>query len=398
MKQIITAVLLIASSVLAAPTGPPPGITAVHYVSPDPATYLGLEFVPIGYPSNNPDSTGFGSVPYEYEIAKYEVTEIQWNMFVEVASRPTGLPTDAHSPQNYWGYDNLPITLVSWYEIAQFCNWLTSGDKFSGAYQFDASGAFLGIDRDAALDLYDAVYAIPSEDEWYKAAYFKPDASGYSLYAHGLDTDPVAGVDAVFDDTFPPDFDGVGSCNVEQNGTYDMMGLVFEWTESAWDGVLDDLSENRVVRGGILDEAVIYLRSTFRFYTAPEYEFDGIGFRVVRLTDPYIQIEIDIKPGSDVNPIHLGSKGRVPVAIFSDADFDASTIDPATIRFAHAPPIKYCLEDVDSDGDVDLKVHFMTANLEIDPADSEAMLMGQTYNGMLIVGMDTVKVISGPTR
>ena len=42
---------------------------------------------------------------------------------------------------------------------------------------------------------------------------------------------------------------------------------------------------------------------------------------------------------------------------------------------------------------IDLKLHFMTRDLNIDPADGEVTLMGQTYDGVLVVGMDTVKVV-----
>jgi hypothetical protein len=78
----------------------------------------------------------------------------------------------------------MPTNNVSWYEVAQFCNWLTSGDKSKGVYQFSGNNAnpgnFLGINRISAQTTYGKIYAIPTEDEWYKAAYFKPDGSGYT--------------------------------------------------------------------------------------------------------------------------------------------------------------------------------------------------------------------------
>jgi len=41
------------------------------------------------------------------------------------------------------------------------------------------------------------IYVIPTEDEWYKAAYYA--GSGYSLYAFGTDTAPIAGTDTNYD-------------------------------------------------------------------------------------------------------------------------------------------------------------------------------------------------------
>ncbi len=47
-------------------------------------------------------------------------------------------------------------------------------------------------------------------------------------------------------------------------------------------------------------------------------------------------MSIDIKPGSDLNSINLGSNGTIPVAIFSTVDFDATTVDPLTVTLADA--------------------------------------------------------------
>jgi hypothetical protein len=42
---------------------------------------------------------------------------------------------------------------------------------------------------------------------------------------------------------------------------------------------------------------------------------------------------IDIKSGSDPNPINLRSRGVIPVAIISTDSFDATSIDPASVCF-----------------------------------------------------------------
>ena len=89
-----------------------------------------------------------------------------------------------------------------------------------------------------------------------------------------------------------------------------------------------------------------------------------------------IEVEIDIKPGSDQNSINLKSKGVVPVAVLTtdDFDFDAATIDPATIEFAGAAPVRWKLTDVDDDGDDDMILHFRTQELDLDQDSTEATL------------------------
>ena len=65
----------------------------------------------------------------------------------------------------------------------------------------------------------------------------------------------------------------------------------------------------------------------------------------------WTEVDIDIKPGSDPNSINLKSKGVVPVAVLTTPDFDAATVDPATVEFAGASPVRWTMEDVDGDTD-----------------------------------------------
>ena len=108
---------------------------------------------------------------------------------------------------------------------------------------------------------------------------------------------------------------------------------------------------------------------------------------------PYIEITIDIKPGSFPNSINLKSRGVVPVAVLTTDDFDASTVDPSTVLFAGASPLRWTMEDVDGDGDVDLLFHFKTPELDLDGDSTEATLTGSTYGGQAIQGTDTVNIV-----
>jgi Tol biopolymer transport system component len=109
--------------------------------------------------------------------------------------------------------------------------------------------------------------------------------------------------------------------------------------------------------------------------------------RIVKL------IEIDIKPCSLPNPINLKSKGKITVAILTTDDFDASTVDPVTIEFAGASPLKWHLSDVDLDGDIDLVLHFKTQELELTNDSIEATLTGETFDSKQIIGTDSVRIV-----
>lgn len=121
--------------------------------------------------------------------------------------------------------------------------------------------------------------------------------------------------------------------------------------------------------------------------------------------NPVIPVDIDIKPYTSPNYIILRSWGTVPVAIFSSEDFDATTVDPATVDLAGAGvsylerlglfvALKY---DVNGDGLRDLVCGIEIA--DIDPGqvvDGYAYLVGSTYDGQEIEGSDEVTLIQLP--
>ena len=105
---------------------------------------------------------------------------------------------------------------------------------------------------------------------------------------------------------------------------------------------------------------------------------------------------LDIKPGSDPNSINLKSKGVVPVAVLSDVTFDATTIDPVTVKFAGASPLRWAIEDVDHDGDMDMIFHFKTQELlDLDEDSTEATLSGETLDGIAFSPSDAVRIVHG---
>jgi len=108
-----------------------------------------------------------------------------------------------------------------------------------------------------------------------------------------------------------------------------------------------------------------------------------------------IEVEIDIKPGSFPNSINLDSQGVIPVAILTTDDFDAHFVDGKTVRFGpqEAQAEHWALEDVDSDGDEDMILHFRTQDTGIRAGDTEAELRGETVHGWAIYGSDSVRTV-----
>jgi len=107
----------------------------------------------------------------------------------------------------------------------------------------------------------------------------------------------------------------------------------------------------------------------------------------------FIEIELDIKPGSYPNSINLKSKGKVPVAVLTTDNFDAYDVDPDTCVFANANPLRWKMEDVDNDSDDDMLFHFKTRELDLTKESTEATLEGETFGGIQIIGTDSVKIV-----
>ncbi len=57
-------------------------------------------------------------------------------------------------------------------------------------------------------------------------------------------------------------------------------------------------------------------------------------------------VPVDIKPTSCPNPLNVDKKGVLPAAILGTADFDTSTIDPASVQLAGISPLSWSWEDV----------------------------------------------------
>ncbi len=123
--------------------------------------------------------------------------------------------------------------------------------------------------------------------------------------------------------------------------------------------------------------------------------FVGLAFSAPSAPPGPINVTIDVK--STINP---RSKGVIPVVIFTTATFDATTVNPATVRFgpgnaseAHGTGH---ISDVDGDGDLDLMLHFRTQDAAIPCGATSATLTGQTFSAQAIQGSDTITTTGCP--
>jgi len=111
-----------------------------------------------------------------------------------------------------------------------------------------------------------------------------------------------------------------------------------------------------------------------------------------------VDIKVDIKPGSDVNPINLGAKGVLPVAILATPGLieDIDDVDPDSINVGEIEPVKYHLEDVNDDGLDDLIFHFKIQELVaagVLTVDTEELTIEAqlSFDGANVRGSDVVR-------
>jgi formylglycine-generating enzyme len=295
-----------------------------------------LSFVRVGDAGNVPDTairndgtTGYGSVGYEYLIGTYDVTTAQYAQFLNAVARidtyglyDSGMGSDlptvgilrTSTPSGYSyvvkGDGNVPAFDVSWPNAARFCNWLQNGQPSTGVQNSTTteSGAYPlnGANSDAAVATIPpashagsdaAQYFLPTEDEWYKAAYYHGGgtASTYWKYPTQSDIAPLNSLALALTDsneanycivnvnihtyTDPTNhFTPVGTfvASAGPYGTYDMGGDAWQWSESQVPVL------GRVICGGDYgSQGATYLASTSRIAPLPTHAQNlNPGFRV----------------------------------------------------------------------------------------------------------------------
>ncbi len=252
------------------------------------STTINMAFVNVGNPGNPADTTvmitdgttGYGAVGYAYRIGTYDVTAAQWAA-VEAAD-----PNVGTAP--YWS-GSQPAAGMNWNQAAEFCNWLTTGNALSGYYSISGGSATPNaLSHDAYAALHGTTYFLPTENEWYKAAYYSGSGSTYYLYPTGSNSVPTAVYSgtaagtAVFSSngvspTAPAAVDQAGG--LSPYGTMGQGGNVWQWNETA-------TGSSRGLRGGHWYNNSNYLASSDRDYDTPTDGDNTVGFRVAEVPEP----------------------------------------------------------------------------------------------------------------
>lgn len=261
---------------------------------------LTIDFVTISGDAGNlgsfPAGSGYtftGVNRNAYRMAVYEIHNAAWTSFKANLSPVTvaGTPSTAYDAEPIHAGGGVATTCVSWYEAAQFVNWLNTSTGHHAAYRFvgtqgQSDYALLtwsAAEADNGTNLYrhkDAMYYLPTEEEWVKAAYW--NGQTLQTYANASAGDLVGGVPnpARWNYDVSPGSEPWGSGARELNGTVGMMGNVWEWMESPYTRGDYGPGSPRGARGGSYGNSVQYLASSFRTDGVPYNENNYIGFRV----------------------------------------------------------------------------------------------------------------------
>jgi hypothetical protein len=293
-------------------------LSVVHALPSDvfqmPAGFKSLELATVGNPGNAADTNGFGAVAYPFQIGKYEVTTAQyveflnakakadpdgnlWNNDMDKSRSGEGIRCEIRRSGEKGSYRqtvapefaNRPVTHVSFLDACRFCNWLHhgqgEGDTETGAYTLNG---YTGTDGRRVRRNPGAKFFVPTEDEWYKAAYYdpqKPGGPGYWKYPTRSDAKPgrdpasANGANWFMDGYLDPVhfFTEVGmfSRATSGYGTFDQAGNVFEWTEGLNPPFL------RALRGGGFgsDDAGLHIVTPNPVFSSIS-DVPDVGFRI----------------------------------------------------------------------------------------------------------------------
>ena len=322
--------------------------------APAGADQITYEMVTVGDPGNANDTggSGIGAVAYTYQIGKYDVTIGQYAAFLNaVAATDTyslynssmgsdgnikGIQQNGASGSYTYsviGSGDRPISYVSWFDAARFANWMTngqgSGSTETGAYTL--GGATSG---NAVAANPGAAFRLPTENEWYKAAYYSPNyggsgVAGYYAYATQSDTAPGNTIGSTANQANWYTGNGYSvtqssSYSSSQNyltdvgaftnsgsfyGTFDQTGNVQQWNDL--DGTAGSFLP---VRGGTWgDDVPSDVDSSASSSFGPRIDsnyFGGFGFRLASpASSPSSVPEIDPNSLGSVLALVLGSLG-----------------------------------------------------------------------------------------
>lgn len=272
-----------------------------------------IEFVSVGNPGNPDDSgsTGFyhsqrGGVDHYFRIGKFEISRAMITALPDL-----GITLADMSALNSGDTPNSPATGISWNEAARFVNWLNLATGNPLAYKFAIQPGEAGYDSNSDIELWEsgddgydpdnpyrnknAFYFLPSENEWYKAAFYSGSGNLYYDFPTGSD-DPPDDVDFEGDDVYESWFSVISSplgpveidhvtvhMKPSPYGTYHQCGNVTEVTESDYSPPNSNPSENRATRNSFWAGSIQHYSSQWRATAATTAGFESRGFRVASI-------------------------------------------------------------------------------------------------------------------
>ena len=221
-----------------------------------------------------------------------------------------------------------PVNFVSWFDAARVSNWLMNGATGTSSTETGAYTLVGGQTSGTAPAVNPgATFYIPTEDQWYKAAYYKggSTSAGYWDYATQSDTAPTAvtadstGIGSAGSTGNFANYNRVADWNSQNGnvttvgtnggasayGAFDMSGNLYEWND-----LTGAAGSSRGLRGGFWSDFAFNLSSSAGDTDAPSSGGFDIGFRLASpVSGPSAVPEIDPNSLGSVLALVLGSLG-----------------------------------------------------------------------------------------
>ena len=358
----------------------------------DFATTMDMPFMAVGNLGNTdgPYDGGKGAVAYAYDMGKFEVTTGQYTEFLnavggddtyglfnERMADPTHIEGDdlpfggcniqrAGSAGSYTysiaaGWEDRPVNYVSWGDVIRFANWLSNGmptgaqdltTTEDGAYFLngvtDSTGLKAVVAGRNAPGAGERFFYLPTEDEWYKAAFHKNDGDTGNYFDYATSSDTVPSYIADGGSVTDPDpgnvanydgdagIDGIGApyyrteVGEHENtdspyGTFDMNGNVGEWTGGL------SFGSYAIVRNGEYAYGPDNLHADYRRIRSLTRESGDIGFRLSSIgpSSPPVEGDYDGDGDVDADDINMlcDNMGGDPATYDADGDGDVDEDD-----------------------------------------------------------------------
>jgi formylglycine-generating enzyme len=299
-------------------------VAACLAASPAHAAPMAIDMVTVGDPGNTADTTGdpnpAGAVADAFRIMKYEWTNQQYTDFLNSVDANGTNPNSVYNTNmgsnarggitntgttngsRYATKPNMgdkPVNFVSWFDAARVSNWLMNGGTNSSSTETGAYTLTGGQTSGTAPAVNPgATFYIPTENQWYKAAYYKGGSTnaGYWNYATQSDTPPTAvtsgstGIGSSGSTGNFANYNLAADWNSQDGnvttvgtnggasayGAFDMSGNVFEWND-----LTGAAGSSRGLRGGDWNfYDPFYLSSSLSISYDPSDENGSIGFRL----------------------------------------------------------------------------------------------------------------------